>query len=147
MKDDCVKAGWIGRREFLVKSGIFAGGAVLTVTALRSAASAAAFEDVTIVVGSDSALAKAGGSLITESSAGKIIVINEGAGKFAAFSARCTHKGSLVEYDAAAKKLKCPKHGSEFSESTGDVARGPAEDALKKYDAAFEGGSVTVKVP
>lgn len=137
----------IGRREFLVRSAIFAGGALLTVSALRSDVAAATFEDVTIIVGSDSELAKTGGSLVTESSAGKIIVINEGAGKFAAFSARCTHKGSIVEYDAAAKKLKCPKHGSEFSENSGDVVRGPAEDPLKKYDAVYERGSITVKVP
>src|SRR4051812_40302563 len=90
----------MGLREFLVKAGLAAGSVVLTVNALKGSAFANTFEDVTIEVGSDSPLAKTGGSQIVDSSAGKIIVINEGDRKFAAFSARCTHKGGMVDYDA-----------------------------------------------
>jgi len=140
------KSSCFSRRDFLVKSALFAGGAVLTVSALNNSVFAGRFEDVTIDVTADSPLAKSGGSQIVDSSAGKIIVINEGSGNFAAFSAICTHKGAIVGYDASAKKLVCPKHGSEFDGVTGNVVKGPAEDALKSYPARETGTKVTLTV-
>src|SRR6478672_2062788 len=132
--NDCTRdAPCMGRREFLVKAGLIAGGTLLTVSSLGGAALGAAFEDVTIDVTADSPLAKAGGSQIVDSSAGKIIVINEGAGNFAAFSAICTHKGGIVGFDASVKKIICPKHGSEFDGATGAVSKGPADAPLKSY--------------
>jgi nitrite reductase/ring-hydroxylating ferredoxin subunit len=134
------------RRDFLVKAGILAGGGVLTISALGTSAFAGTFDDVTIDVAADSPLAKAGGSQIVDSSAGQIIVINEGDGKYGAFSARCTHKGGTVGYDAAAKKLVCPKHGSAFDGSTGAVVNGPADSPLKSFPAKGSGSKVTISV-
>jgi Rieske Fe-S protein len=136
----------MGRREFLVKAGIITGGLVLTVSSLRSAAGAMTFEDVTIAVGADSPLARAGGYEIVNSSAGKLIVIRDGADKFTAFSAKCTHRGAIVEYDPVAKQIHCPRHGSRFDAETGAVVKGPADEPLKSYPAATGDSSVTVKV-
>jgi len=135
----------MGRREFLVKAGLVAGGIVLTVSAAGTAF-AANFEDVTIEVGADSPLAKVGGSQIVDSSAGKIIVIHSGEGTYLAFSARCTHKGGIVEYDPIGNKLNCPKHGSSFDGAEGKVLRGPAEDPLKSYPAKESAKKVTISV-
>ncbi|HEY2847534.1 MAG TPA: Rieske (2Fe-2S) protein [Pyrinomonadaceae bacterium] len=136
----------LGRREFLVKAGLIAGGAVLTVSALGGSSFAAVFEDLTIDISGDSPLAKAGGSQVVDSTAGKIIVINEDGTKFAAFSARCTHKGVTVKYDATSGKLKCPAHGSMFDGATGVVVHGPAEDPLKSYTTKQDAGKLTVSV-
>jgi nitrite reductase/ring-hydroxylating ferredoxin subunit len=134
------------RREFLVKAGLVAGGVVLTVSSLGSAAGAMTFEDVTVAVGSDSPLAKVGGFQIVDSSAGKIIVIHETDTRYVAYSAKCTHRGALVEYDVATKQVFCPKHGSRFDAETGAVAKGPADSPLTSYSASSADAKVTVKV-
>ena len=133
----------MGRREFLVKAGLVAGATVLTISAGGSVL-AARFEDVTVPVAADSPLAKVGGSQIVESTAGKIIVIHSGEGKWAAFSARCTHKGTTLKYDGT--QLSCPSHGSKFNAATGDVTGGPADKPLKSYAIKPGEGSVVVTV-
>jgi nitrite reductase/ring-hydroxylating ferredoxin subunit len=136
----------LGRREFLVKAGLLAGGTVLTISALGGSSFAGTFEDLTVDISGDSPLAKSGGSQIVDSSAGKIIVINEDGSKFAAFSARCTHKGVTVKYEAASGKIKCPAHGSMFDGVTGAVVHGPAGDPLKSYATKQDAGKLTVSV-
>src|SRR6476620_179834 len=146
MKDCNDMSACMGRREFLVKAGLVAGGVVLTVSSLGNSALGAAFEDVTIDLAVDSPLAKVGGSQIVDSSAGKIIVLHEADDKYLAFSAKCTHKGGLVEYDAASNKLTCPKHGSAFDGVDGKVLKGPADEPLKAYPAKAADKKVTVTV-
>jgi len=136
----------LSRREFLVKAGFAAGAVVLTVSSLYTSAIAAVFEDITVAIGPESPLAKVGGFTIVDSTAGKIIIIREGDAKFAAFSAKCTHKGGLVEYDAATKQIACPKHGSRFDQETGAVAKGPAETPLASYVTTHTAENVVVKV-
>lgn len=136
----------MGRREFLVKAGLVAGGLVLTVSSSRNMARAASFEDILVTVGPDSPLAKVGGSAYADSSAGKIIILRTGESTFAAFSAICTHKRGLLSYDSGKKVLECPKHGSKFDAATGKVVSGPAESPVAAYTAKGTSGSVTVTV-
>ena len=148
MKDCTDKTACMGRREFLVKTGTVAGGLVLTVSSLGSNAFGAAFEDVTVPIGADSPLAKVGGSLVVDTSDPKVkvLVVRLEKSKFAAFSSRCTHKGTKLGYNAEAKQVECPNHGSRFDPVTGAVTRGPAEVALKSYAAKGSDESVTVAV-
>jgi len=46
-----------------------------------------------------------------------------------ALSARCTHLGCTVNYDAVSRKFACPCHGSVFSHSGKRIA-GPARKDL-----------------
>lgn len=144
MKDCVEMPACIGRREFLVKAGLVAGGVVLTVSSLNAAI---AFEDVVVPIAADGPLAKVGGSQVVESTAGKLIIIRTEDAKFAAYSARCTHKRAVLGYDHATKQLACPSHGSRFSASDGSVAKGPAETTLTSYAAKGGPTSVTVVVP
>ena len=144
MKDCNVEAACMGRREFLVKAGLVAGASVLTVSAGGNVFGSSRFEDVTIPVAADSALAKVGGSQIIDSSAGKLIVIHVADKQFAAFSAVCTHKKGILEYNG--KELSCPKHGSKFDTANGNVAKGPAEAPVKSYAVKAGDGSVTIAV-
>ena len=143
MKDCNDSAACMGRREFLVKAGLVAGGMVLTVSSLNAAVP---FEDVKIEIGLDSKLAKVGGSQVVDSTAGKLIVIRTDEAKFVAYSARCTHKRAVLGYDHVKKQLICPSHGSKFDAANGSVANGPAEVALQSYAAKGDAAAVTVTV-
>ena len=145
MKDCNDTVACMGRREFLVKAGFAAGSVVLTVSALGSGGMAAAFGDVTVTIGPDSPLNKVGGFQIVQSPAGKLIVIHSEDNKYEAFSAKCTHRGATVEYDAAAKQIHCPRHGSRFDPETGNVVKGPAKNALPSYPTDISGQTVTIK--
>lgn len=142
--DNSIEQSCVGRREFLVKAGFFAGAAVLTISGLSTGAVGQPFEDLTVPVGADSPLAKTGGSLVVDSSAGKIIVVRLSDSKFAAFSALCTHKRGILTYDG--KELACPKHGSKFDLKDGHVTAGPAEAALKAYEAKGGKSDVTIVI-
>jgi len=67
------------------------------------------------------------------------IVIQPRAGTFVAFDAVCPHAGCTVGYDAAARIITCPCHGSQFNASTGAVEVGPATTGLKKLTIAESG--------
>jgi thiosulfate dehydrogenase (quinone) large subunit len=64
------------------------------------------------------------------------LVIQPSTGTFVAFDAVCPHAGCTVGYNAAAKVIACPCHGSQFNASTGAVEAGPAPHGLKKLDVA-----------
>lgn len=132
-----------GRREFLVRSLFVAGGLVLSLKGMASAHGSAP-EDLVVPIDKDSPLNKVGGSVTVDSAAGKVIVVRTGESTFVAFSAVCTHKRGTVEYDAAKKEFVCPKHGSTFDGSTGNVVEGPADEPLPARKATAGSGSVTV---
>ena len=134
------------RREFLVKAAFLAGGLVLTLSGAASAFNKRPFDDLKIAIDDKSPLNKVGGSVIVDSTAGKIAIVRTGDATFVAASAICTHKGAVVEYDAAKKQFSCPKHGSKFDGTTGAVVKGPADEPLQTYTATGSATSVSVKI-
>ena len=143
--DNCKpKADCSGRREFLVKAALMAGGIVLTLSA-PSVGLAMPFEDVVVPIDDKSPLNKVGGTATVDSSAGKIIILRTGDAAFVALSAKCTHKGGPIKYDAEAKQFFCPWHGSKYN-NEGKATDGPAPSPLKSYTATGTATSVTVNV-
>jgi len=130
-----------GRREFLVKASAIAGGVVLSLSGLSTAQGqkddskddSAIAEDLVLKLDSSSPLSKAGGSQIFDTKAGKIIVIRNDDTSFAAFSAKCTHKGGTLAYEAKTKQLVCPLHGSRFNGANGSVVNDPASQPLPAF--------------
>ena len=59
-----------------------------------------------------------------------LLLTPDGMGSFTVVTAHCTHKGCVVDHDAATSQWKCPCHGSEYS-ANGQVTQGPAKDPLK----------------
>jgi len=57
-----------------------------------------------------------------------VYLIKKGA-DFKALSARCTHLGCTIDYDAVSRQFKCPCHGSLFAIS-GKWISGPAKKDL-----------------
>lgn len=55
---------------------------------------------------------------------------------YAAFEDRCTHKGGpLSDGVLICGTVQCPWHGSQFDVHTGEVKCGPAERAIRTYEA------------
>ena len=75
-------------------------------------------------------------SFTDPSSGDPSIVIQPRAGTFVAFDVVCPHAGCPVGYDAAAKVITCPCHGSQFNAATGAVEVGPATTGLTKLAIA-----------
>lgn len=67
---------------------------------------------------------------IADSGLGKVARYRDTAGKLHEMSARCTHLGCIVEWNASESTFDCPCHGSRF-EATGEVLDGPAIHPLE----------------
>ena len=139
-----------GRRDFLIKATACAGGLILTLSGVGSAFGADSLldgdEDITFTIDDKSPLNKVGGSQVFDTKVGKIIILRTGESTFVAFSARCTHKGGLIEYDEDAHNFLCLKHGSRFDKATGGVVNGPADDPLPAYPAKGNATSVVISI-
>jgi nucleotide-binding universal stress UspA family protein/nitrite reductase/ring-hydroxylating ferredoxin subunit len=59
----------------------------------------------------------------------KVAVYRTPKGEVVTISAKCTHMGCTVKWNAAEKAWDCPCHGSRYA-PTGEVINGPAEKAL-----------------
>ena len=94
--------------------------------------------DFTVSV-SSGALSKNGGYIVQNG----VIVARTNAGAFIAVAVACTHEGTSVQYVPGTNRFFCPNHGAEFDES-GNVTKGPANTALKKYNTALSGTDLRV---
>ncbi|MER8219204.1 FAD-dependent oxidoreductase [Streptomyces sp. NPDC094143] len=63
----------------------------------------------------------------------RLAVYRDDDGALHAFSARCTHLGCLVDFNAAERAWECPCHGSRF-DTDGKVIQGPATRPLERRD-------------
>lgn len=70
---------------------------------------------------------------IVEAGDHKVAVYRDERGGLTTLSARCTHMGCTVKWNAAEKTWDCPCHGSRYA-PTGTVVNGPAERPLQPTD-------------
>ncbi|GAA2518401.1 FAD-dependent oxidoreductase [Streptomyces levis] len=63
----------------------------------------------------------------------RVAVYRDDDGALHAVSARCTHLGCLVDFNAAERAWECPCHGSRF-DTDGKVIQGPATKPLERRD-------------
>lgn len=81
-----------------------------------------------------------GGKIFADRS---LVVTQPTAGDFKAFSANCTHQGTLLnQIDGTA--MICPNHGSRFSIVDGSVEQGPASSPLPEKTVDVQGDSLVV---
>jgi nitrite reductase/ring-hydroxylating ferredoxin subunit len=85
-----------------------------------------------------------GGGIKVESSVGVLMIVQPTRGKFAAYSAICTHAGCEVSR-ATAGVIICTCHDSEFSTSDGARLAGPASRPLRKFAVIEQGGMLFLK--
>ncbi|HZY10472.1 MAG TPA: Rieske (2Fe-2S) protein [Bacteroidota bacterium] len=85
---------------------------------------------------------KEGGVQIdVEDSSVSIVVVRLPENNFIALSPICSHLGCTVRKEGSF--FRCPCHGSTYS-LTGNVVRGPAEQALKMYRTEYKNNSVLI---
>ncbi len=70
-----------------------------------------------------------------------LIVLIDAEGKHTVVSSECTHRGCTVE--AQRDRIVCPCHGSTYDRK-GEVLRGPAQRALRRYQTQLTGDGVLV---
>jgi glycine/D-amino acid oxidase-like deaminating enzyme/nitrite reductase/ring-hydroxylating ferredoxin subunit len=64
---------------------------------------------------------------------GQQAAYRDGEGKLHRLSARCSHLGCIVSFNAAERTWDCPCHGSRFDATDGAVIEGPAVRPLRSY--------------
>ncbi len=74
-----------------------------------------------------------------------LIVMRLEDARFRVLSSRCPHLGCTVRWDNEAQSLKCPCHGSRFSDD-GKVTKGPAKTSLREYPNQFTGNHLQIAV-
>lgn len=67
-------------------------------------------------------------------------------GQLHAFDDTCTHRAcSLAKGKLDGTTVTCPCHGSQFDVTTGEVLRGPAQQAVRSRLVQIEGESLLVE--
>ena len=142
----------VNRRAFLASSGAAAamcsGCSVFTSQAKTDSRLKAVDGVLTLGPDATKALQRAGSVFRVQVPDGpRLLIIRDGE-QLKALDAACTHWGSDVEYDPAARDngLECPTHGSRFALDTGKVLEGPASDPLKLYPVEEEGPGGMIRV-
>ncbi|MFI2506386.1 FAD-dependent oxidoreductase [Streptomyces sp. NPDC018972] len=74
-----------------------------------------------------------GEGAVVRAAGGRLAVYRDDDGTLHAVSARCTHLGCLVDFNAAERAWECPCHGSRF-DTDGKVIQGPATRPLERRD-------------
>lgn len=65
--------------------------------------------------------------------------------QFRVLSSKCTHLGCTVRWDNEEQSLRCPCHGSRFSDD-GKPTRGPAKEPLASYPNQLAGTVLQIAV-
>jgi len=71
-----------------------------------------------------------------------VIIARDSNGNFIGLSDVCTHQGCTISFDGTSQ-FPCPCHGSIFDEN-GNVVRGPAASAVKKYNTTLTGTKLRI---
>jgi cytochrome b6-f complex iron-sulfur subunit len=74
-----------------------------------------------------------------------IVIKNPDNNELVALSAKCTHKGCLINWKKEDNLFLCPCHQAEFSPQ-GEVLGGPTSDTLKVYPVKEENGQILVQI-
>lgn len=85
---------------------------------------------------------------------GKDILVSNIGGKFYAINNKCTHRnGDLSQGKLEGSIVTCPKHGSKFDVTTGNVISGPKIPLIKlkvnneeRYEIKIEDDFLIVKI-
>jgi cytochrome b6-f complex iron-sulfur subunit len=90
----------------------------------------------------NTALANTGGTAIVTSSLGTMLVARTDATTVSAVTAMCTHQQCTIT-GFTEGVFQCPCHGSRFN-TTGGVVRGPATQALRRFNASIANNVITI---
>ncbi|BCS31013.1 hypothetical protein TBR22_A02120 [Luteitalea sp. TBR-22] len=119
------------------------GGSGSTGTGLGTANATVSGRTVTVAL-DGSPLTGPGTAALVRTGVGSYLVARTGADTFTALTATCTHESQTVN-NWTGSQYVCTAHGAMFNTS-GTVARGPANRALTAYPTTFANNTVTFTV-
>jgi Rieske Fe-S protein len=137
--------GGIGRRTFLVQSGIMAAIAALSACGLSSAdvTSPTVPANSTITVSNYPSLANVGGVAMITLGSAPIAVVRTGTSSFLALSRICPHQGGIVQLSG--NDFVCPVHGATYNLS-GQWIGGQRASSLHQYATSYDAASGTLTI-
>ncbi len=80
--------------------------------------------------------------LVKNTSAGDVLIVCTGEGRYVAMSDICPHKQCRVEVKTSTL-IKCPCHGSAYK-IDGTYVSGPSHKSLKQFRLTLKDGTITV---
>jgi Rieske Fe-S protein len=134
----------IGRRAFLVQSGILAAMAALAACSGVGDATAPSIPaNSQINVGDFPTLANVGGVAVMALGGAPVAIVRTGTSTFLALSRVCTHQGGIVEQSG--NRWVCPVHGATY-DLNGNWIGGQRTSSLHQYTTAYDAASNTLTI-
>jgi cytochrome b6-f complex iron-sulfur subunit len=99
---------------------------------------------ITLAIDAASPLATVGTAAQVQYGSGTLLVARTTQDAFAAVTAICTHEACTIT-GYSNQIYTCPCHGSQF-DTNGQVKRGPATTALRKYQTQFANNQLTITI-
>lgn len=97
---------------------------------------------ITLTIDAGSPLVAVGSAAQVQHAGGTLLVARTAQNEFSALTAVCTHQQCTIS-GYANQIYTCPCHGSQFN-TNGQVTRGPAAAALRKYATQFANDQLAI---
>lgn len=101
-------------------------------------------QTITLTIDANSPLATIGNAALVQASGRSVLVVRTAQDTFVALSAICTHQGCTIT-GYSNQVYTCPCHGSQFGVN-GNVVRGPAAVALRRFQTQFANDQLTISL-
>jgi cytochrome b6-f complex iron-sulfur subunit len=133
----------IGRRTFLVQSGILAAIAALSACSTPDATAPDVPANSQVNVANYPSLASVGGVAMVSLGNAPVAIVRTSQTTFLAMSRVCPHQGGIVEQFGA--NFLCPVHGATF-DKTGTWIGGQRTSSLHQYATSYDASTNTLMV-
>ncbi len=134
----------IGRRTFLVQSGILAAMAALAACGATGDSTAPTVPaNSQINVGNYPTLANVGGVALVSLGSAPVAIVRISATSFIALSRVCPHQGGIV--NESNNRFVCPNHGATF-DLNGNWIGGQPTSNMHQYATTYDAGSNTLTI-
>lgn len=125
----------IGRRTFLIQSGLLAAAAALAACGAADATAPTFSQSVSVDVSSNASLSTVGGVALVTAGGAQLAIVRTGAASFVALSRVCPHQGGTINQSGSG--FQCPVHGATF-DSTGTWIGGQHTSSMHSYTTSYD---------
>src|SRR5947207_720413 len=125
----------IGRRDFVMRSAMFAAAAALAACGISDATGPQLSGSANVNVNNFPSLASVGGVAVTSVQGVPIAVVRTGTSSYIALSRVCPHQGGTI--NTSGSGFRCPEHGATFNAS-GTWTGGQRTSNMHAYRTEFD---------